>query len=64
MQQISTNHINENDYNTNEETNHDQAWGAKSFVVELLHITKMVQRITNENFIPMSQKMINVTMYI
>ncbi len=64
MQQISTNHRNENDYNTNEETNHDQTWGEKSFVIELMHIAKMVQQITNENCIPMSQKMTNVTMYI
>ncbi len=64
MQQILTNHGNENDYNTNEEIDHIQAWGGKSFVVEFLHIAKMVQQITNENYIPMSQKMTNVTMYI
>ncbi len=51
MQQISTNHENENDYNMNEETNHNQAWGDKSFVVELMHIIKLVQQITNENYI-------------
>jgi hypothetical protein len=64
VQQISTNHKNENDYNTNEETDHNQAWGDKSFVVELMHIIKLVQQITNENYIQMSQKMTIVIMYI
>jgi hypothetical protein len=64
VQQISTNHRDENDYNMNEETNHNQAWGDKSFVVELMHIAKLVQQITNENYIQMSQKTTIVTMYI